>query len=405
MPVVFQPADPVGEQIAAQYAATQQANQSAPLRAQMANQNANRDQANFLAQMQMDSANQRQSSENITRASIAGDELANRRYLQDQDIRGARQAQLAQIQARQQEIFLDAAMYEQKVTQSEVMRMQRQQVALDSIQQQVSSGMLKEDEAAEMKMQLLTGINMTQQRMQRDHARDYAAQAKIREEEAKTVALNNATFKAVQLKAAQMVGPDGQQTGTTGLIMNRATGTPHFVTIDDKGNIVELGKDGKAKEEEQKPKESNPWGHLAQKGTNKLDEQKVLKDAEAWARFNTPQVYKDEKQASGGTKRVLDKEETEKQVMDTARRRVEGIKREFAEAERGGPSAAPPQAAPQGPDPLQAITQVISAMPAEKQAKASPLMTEYRQVSSGPVTKESVARKAEIIQKLRELNR
>ncbi len=329
MGVVFQPADPVGEQIAAQYAAQQQFNQSAPLRAQMANQNANRDQQNLLAQMQMDSANQRQSSENITRASIAGDEMANRRYLQDQDIRGARQAQLQQIQAHQQSQLLDAAMYEQKVTQAEAMRMQRQQTALDSIQQAISSGQLMPEEAQEMQMQLLTGINMTQQRMQRDHAKDFAAQAKLREEQAKVAALNTETIKGLSLKSAQ-----GQM--STGMLINPITGTPHWVKVDDKGNIVPVEEPKAGEGSEQKPAEGNKWGHLAMKGTNKLDEAKVMKDAEAYAKFHEPPVYVDQKDASGNTKRVIDKEQTDANIRSLAQRRAEGIRREFDEAE-GGP--------------------------------------------------------------------
>jgi actin-related protein len=325
MPVVFAPPDPFSSKILSEYGATQEFDKTLPTMAGLA------ESQNRLRQQGAQAAIQQ-----ATQAQIATQQNRERAYETDvrteqgyEEQRRSQQQQL-EVQARSQ--AFQAAMQDRQLTYADEIKQRDRQNALTAINEAVTNGTLSPEEAGVRALQIRTGINEYDQQMKKQHAADFAAQAELRQNEAKTQALNLETIRGLQMKAAQ-----GQM--STGVLINPITGVPHWARVDDKGNIVPI-ETGKHAEEQQAQGE---WAHLAMKGTNKLDVQKAMKDAESWAKFNVDPVYTEQTDASGKTKMVLDKPATDQAIKARAQARLDGIRREFNAANPG--QAAPGQQA------------------------------------------------------------
>lgn len=302
--------------------------------ANLYSQNANRRQASTEGALNRGYQASAQSAENFSREGIARDQQQLQDVMQARQIQAERQMQQQRIAAAQEQqrqaISGEAALIGVKVGQQEQLLMRQRENGLAEISRMQADGTLDmndpetarsvNDAIAELK----TGINFTQRRMQGQQAETYKQQAALRQEEAKIQATNIETMKGLQLKAAQ-----GQM--STGVLINPTNGVPHWVRVDDKGNIVPMDVGGKGDQQQAQ----GEWAHLARKGTNQLDEAAAMKDAMSYAKFNTDPVYTEKKDANGNTSAVLDKEATDKKINDLARRRLEGIKREFGEANGG----------------------------------------------------------------------
>ena len=192
MPVVFAPAEPVGEQIAAGYGATEQFNRSLPALSNLAESIARNRQAGSNAELAA------QVQTNIASGQLAGQHEAQtaandlHRYMQGQQIQADRQMQERRISAAQDAQFTDWALRGNAVSQQEVNHMQRLQNGISEVTQQVNSGQLTKEEGADLIVQMKTGISPIKNRLDQQHAEAYAAQAKQHMDRA---ALENAVLR------------------------------------------------------------------------------------------------------------------------------------------------------------------------------------------------------------------
>lgn len=203
MPVVFQPADPYSTAIASGYGATEQWNKEYPTMAGLAEsigrnnlqlqlQSQQIAHQNALASAQISARSQEQSTAEQTSA-----EMQRRQQAGQQQI----QQQMADAHERSQ--FVSAMLEGQQVSQHEMLVMNRQQQALNDYVSQVGQGNIDPSEVAEMALQLKTGINMTQQRLKKQQADDYEAQAGLRSQQTANLAKDNANmeqFEAERIK-------------------------------------------------------------------------------------------------------------------------------------------------------------------------------------------------------------
>lgn len=189
MPVTLAPAQPLSPEIAAQYGRAQQFNQSAPLLASVARANADRAAASHAQELAAQVQTNIASGENITRATIAGNEQGERRYLLDQENRSRGALLEREIAARresQQEAMLfDASMFDRKVGYQDQLRMQQQQAGLAQLEQDVRDGLLSKEEAADAAYELKTNIDRTDQKLRGQQMREQAARADMHEAEVK----------------------------------------------------------------------------------------------------------------------------------------------------------------------------------------------------------------------------
>lgn len=193
MPVSFEPAQPVGGQIAAGYGATEQWNKFFPTYAGLAEAAARNNLALRQQQMAQSFAGSQQTTENLARQGSQETEMDARARMQQENIR----SQQEDIGDR---MYAEAALSGIRVSQAEQARMQQQEHGVQAILQAKADGVFGEgpeaDQAVnEQIMELRSGIDMTKQRLAKDHADDYQAQAQLRRQQAENLAGDNEAMK------------------------------------------------------------------------------------------------------------------------------------------------------------------------------------------------------------------
>ncbi len=288
MPVTFAPPEPFSQPVSTAYGSTTQFNQTLPVLSSLYEQNQNRQ-----AQVQQ-ASNQRElqagqaSAQNRERAYESDSETAARYEMQRRAAEEQRQAQGQQfqnqleLQARNQ--YFEQAFAGVKVGLQEEMQQRNRERGLNEIQGMISDKTLNmedpdtraavNDAIAELK----TGINFTQRRVQQQHAADYAAQTRLRDEEAKRQSASIEAMDDVEAKfKEQGIGTMKWFDPNTGrphlLIKNRNTGEWYNPLQN-----VATGKGGK-----EGPDLDQPWGQFATKDGH-FDATAALKDTEARAK-------------------------------------------------------------------------------------------------------------------------
>lgn len=194
MPVVFAPADPFSARIASEYGASEVNSRREAMRSQE-RMNAQRIAAQVgVAQMQANMQAAGQSAANFRNADDAQRDMQSRERVEGwrnntaYNIAAERNDAARQMQA--DNFFYDSALMGQKVSQSEVLRMNQMETALSEVAGQVQAGTLTPEEAAPLVMEIKTGIDPIKRRVEQQTAQLRQAQAKQElEETAKQTAI------------------------------------------------------------------------------------------------------------------------------------------------------------------------------------------------------------------------
>lgn len=188
MPIVFRGPDPVAPEIAAAYGAAQVSQQNLPQLAQQYAQQAQMAQQRNLQTAQLGLQAREGDLNRMTQgANIVRDDAARQQALQQQN-----QQAFARINAEQDQTYfqaeaaaarqrqgaeLQAWLNQQDLSQKEKMRLERMRNAIGEVESLVSSKQLTEEEAANYMIELKTGIDPIQHRLQAEHARKWKEQA------------------------------------------------------------------------------------------------------------------------------------------------------------------------------------------------------------------------------------
>lgn len=184
MPVSFEAPQPFAPQISEQAGVTEQWNRSLPVLASLYEQNQNRNLAAAQGAANRDLAAQQATAHNRQAAYQTDVNTENEFEAQRRNYAIQSELQARQIQAHQQSQMFDAAVRDRQVGHAEMMDAQRAEAGLSQLQQDVESGLISKQEAADAAYFLRTKTDRVRQRVEAQHAEEYKAQAKQRMEEA-----------------------------------------------------------------------------------------------------------------------------------------------------------------------------------------------------------------------------
>jgi len=227
MPVNFQPASPFRGDIIRGYAESQARAQADARAQQMA-----MERQRLITQASIASAGNATAANNSSNA-IEGQLIGQRNQIEFQKLAQMRQIEAQQYAQQQDHAFRQGMMQDQfayadmQVSKQERDRMARMQAGLAELEDARASNIISPEEYYGAAMELKTGINFTQRRMQNEQANNQAAQARMREEETANINKTMIMSQKFQLDmAAQGV--------TVQPFVDPSTGRTHMVGVDPK---------------------------------------------------------------------------------------------------------------------------------------------------------------------------
>lgn len=374
MPVTFAPADPFSAAIASQYGQTEQFDKTLPTLANLSIQNARLQQEGAQHAMDLSQRTSAQSAENFTRGGIARDENQLRDVQQVRQIQNERQMQQQRIQAshdsQQADQAYHAAMQDRQWSYADQIKDQEMHNALTAINEAVENGTLTPEEAGETALKLRTKVDVNKMRQekaqaeyQQAHAKQVLEQTGLQtavlkknlEMQARDVTENAILDPRAKLLAERQLRPQAQAMAA---VMGEAAATDWLnkavrEKVVESGNYttptgisshgtLEIdhtkGKPGQQQKAEER-EAGGDWSHLGTQG--RYDEKKGLADAKAFAESEYPK----EMESSTVDGKTVKVDKNEEKRNDLIRRRVEGTRREFNQALKGGSAnvAAGPQ--------------------------------------------------------------
>lgn len=350
MPISFQPAQPNSSSAAAAFGAAQQYNQIVPTLASLYESvgrnftQASAGTAGNITQGNIASA-QNQSRMN----EIARQQAEQERYQMTQ-IQAQREAQQKQIDAQRQMQFDQFAYQGQKVSQAEQMQMTRQQNGLDEIRQQVQDGTLTEQQGADAILQLKSGINMTQKRLQDEQMQNIKAQEQLRAKQ-----LENATLNKVKTEKFLL---DAADKGVSIINVPDRQGNDRFLAYDQNaGKYYNPFNEHSSKSSDGGNKAGGEWAEFETKN-GEFDYAKARKRSEHLVQFD-PEVGKEWSDGRFTKFDSIKEPAAQKWIADN----VAALKSAYDEAKKSktdmGATAPPQQAPPPPPTPDQILKQDV----------------------------------------------
>lgn len=192
MPVVFEAPQPFAPQISEGFGQTEQFNKTLPILAGLYESNQNRNLAASQGAANRDLAAQQATASNRERAYQTDVNTDNEFEAQRRNYAIQSELQARQIQAHQQSQMFDAAVKDRQVGHAEMMDAQRAEAGLSQLQQDVESGLVSKEEAADAAYFLRTKTDRVRQRVEAQHAEEYKSQAAMKSQEAANMAKDNA---------------------------------------------------------------------------------------------------------------------------------------------------------------------------------------------------------------------
>lgn len=378
MPITFAPASPFNARALADYGATQ-GRQFAPTPDAMQQRIL---QASIATAQNETSANN-QANENEARLIQQSQALDYQRQGQLRQFAQEQQIQDKIIAERQRSQMAEFAFIGQKVSHQEQQDMMRREAGLAEIQRQIENNTLTPEQAYPAIMELKTGINFTQRRMQEEQAQNMAAQADLRRQETAQMQENVALGSKFQLDmAAKGI--------TVQPFFDPTTGRVHMVGVDPKtGRLYNPFLEHASKQDDQ-GQVGGEWAHLGTQG--RFDERKALADAKAYAEGQLPVVKGLDGKDSNAAARA-----------ELITRRIDGMRAEFRDASRKAPVQAP-QAEPQS-QPSAGMGQFFA--PPEQMAPppaAKPIANEFMaQIEARDLNPDQKAAATNIVQGIQEI--